>query len=178
MFFVDAVTSECLVYQQLSSPIKSISIDAEIVSKHPQMRLLNDLVDCHISICSVEVPALFTENFDYQSLQTDFIHGVLTSDLLGKTIYCHIVDELYAARISCPRLYNSIRYFYLLMSVLMLCRVGYIRLHQIQIFTVETLTSVNDVIYTEQRRCILHGQRILDAMLWWVLAVDWKRTAR
>lgn len=41
----------------------------------------------------MEVPALFVENFDYQNMRPDFINGVLTSDLLGKSINCTIVGE-------------------------------------------------------------------------------------
>lgn len=41
----------------------------------------------------LQVPALFTENFDYQFFYPDFVNGILTSDLLGKTICCSIIGE-------------------------------------------------------------------------------------
>lgn len=41
----------------------------------------------------VQVPPLFTENFDYQFFYPDFVNGILTSDLLGKTICCTIIGE-------------------------------------------------------------------------------------
>ncbi|CAG8594798.1 10409_t:CDS:2 [Gigaspora rosea] len=44
-----------------------------------------EVFDFQIDICSVEVPTLFTENFDDQDIGNDFVHGILTSDLLGKT---------------------------------------------------------------------------------------------
>lgn len=53
----------------------------------------SDLESVGLDVCSLEVPALFTENFDYQYLRPDFLHGILTSDLLGKTIHCSVVDE-------------------------------------------------------------------------------------
>jgi translation initiation factor eIF-2B subunit epsilon len=41
----------------------------------------------------LQVPPLFTENFDYQFFYPDFVNGILTSDLLGKTICCTIIGE-------------------------------------------------------------------------------------
>lgn len=35
---------------------------------------------------------LFTENFDYQFFYPDFVNGLLTSDLLGKTICCTLLE--------------------------------------------------------------------------------------
>ena len=60
------------------------------------------------TFCILQVPALFTENFDYQDIRTDFVHGILTSDLLGKSIYVHIIAEEYAARVRSTQLYDSI----------------------------------------------------------------------
>eukprot|EP00955_Chlamydomonas_euryale_P006017 64268-Chlamydomonas_euryale.AAC.1 len=34
-----------------------------------------DLVDTHIAVCGPEVLLLFSDNFDYQSLQRDFVTG-------------------------------------------------------------------------------------------------------
>ena len=42
---------------------------------------------------NAQVPALFVENFDYENMRPDFINGVLTSDLLGKTFRCTVVGE-------------------------------------------------------------------------------------
>ena len=52
--------------------------------------------------------ALFTENFDYQDVRRDLIKGVLTSDILGNTLYCHIIKDGYAARAKSMHLYDSI----------------------------------------------------------------------
>lgn len=69
----------------------------------------------------MEVPALFVENFDYQNMRPDFIDGVLTSDLLGKTMRCTIVGEAnsigtmsarakpWAAHVSDVASYSSVR---------------------------------------------------------------------
>ena len=60
-------------------------------------------------LCNDQVPALFTENFDWQKLRSDFVHGILTSDILGKTIYNEIISEPYIARIQNEQLYSTVR---------------------------------------------------------------------
>lgn len=80
----------------------------EALNNSPVVQVRHDLLDCEVSICSVEVPALFTENFDYRDVAGDFVHGILTSDLLGKRIYCHLIGDEYAARVKNTFLYDSI----------------------------------------------------------------------
>ena len=41
----------------------------------------------------MELPPLFVENFDYQNLRPDFINGILTSDILMKSIRCSVLGE-------------------------------------------------------------------------------------
>jgi translation initiation factor eIF-2B subunit epsilon len=55
-----------------------------------------------------QVPSLFQDNFDYGDIRRDFVHGVLTSDLLMKNIYCHVAKEGYAARVQDTRSYDAI----------------------------------------------------------------------
>ena len=57
----------------------------------------------------LQVPSLFQDNFDYGDIRRDFVHGVLTSDLLMKNIYCYVVKEGYAARVADTRSYDSVR---------------------------------------------------------------------
>ncbi|KAJ9050658.1 translation initiation factor eIF-2B epsilon subunit, GEF [Entomophthora muscae] len=106
-------TKECIYYElQDKYPAPSeLVIPADALAKLPsrgEFEVRQDLLDCYIDICSVEVPALFTENFDYQHIRKDFVQGVLTSDLLGKSIHCHILDDAYAARASGPKMYDMI----------------------------------------------------------------------
>lgn len=65
-----------------------------------EIDLRNDLVDCGVDICSLDVPPLFTENFDYQTLRRDFVHGILTSDLLESKIYVHVAPPASATSTS------------------------------------------------------------------------------
>jgi len=57
-----------------------------------------------------QVPSLFQDNFDYLDIRRDFVHGILTSDILMKNIYCYVAEEGYAARVQDTRSYESIRY--------------------------------------------------------------------
>lgn len=69
--------------------------------------LRNDLIDCRIDICTPHVPPTFQDNFDYQTLRSDFVKGVISSDLLGKHIYAYITNE-YAVRVENWQTYDTI----------------------------------------------------------------------
>lgn len=127
---IDSETSECIHYEPVRGypATTSIQIPRELISKHPDIEIRNDLLDCSIDICSVEVcsfrclpflhssylsfkvPSLFQDNFDYSDIRTDFVHGVLTSDLLMKNIHCYVAKDGYAARVKDTRTYASVRY--------------------------------------------------------------------
>lgn len=49
-----------------------------------------DLRETGIDICGIEVPPLFQENFDYRRLRSDFVVGVLTSDILDSRLFLHV----------------------------------------------------------------------------------------
>lgn len=110
VFVLDPITNQCVYYESVVSlPRKHrMEISPEIFENRPQIEFRNDLVDPYLDICSVEVPALFTENFDWQRLRSDFVHGILTSDILGKTIYTNLVFEPYIARVQNEQLYSTI----------------------------------------------------------------------
>ncbi|KAF9053571.1 nucleotide-diphospho-sugar transferase [Hymenopellis radicata] len=110
IFVLDAETSECLHYEPVTGypATDKVHIPRELLAKHPEMDIRNDLIDCSIDICSVEVPSLFQDNFDYLDLRRDFLHGVLTSDLLEKNIYCYIAQDGYAARVKDTKSYDSV----------------------------------------------------------------------
>ncbi|KZO97910.1 nucleotide-diphospho-sugar transferase [Calocera viscosa TUFC12733] len=110
LYVLDPATSECVHYEPiLAEPSKrAIMLPREVMEKHHDVEVRNDLIDCSIDVCSVDVPVLFSENFDYQDLRRDFVHGVLTSDLLGKSIYCHVVEQGYAARVRDTKSYAAV----------------------------------------------------------------------
>jgi translation initiation factor eIF-2B subunit epsilon len=102
----------CLLSEHLEIyPDKSryVHLSKDITSRHTNVLCRNDLYDCNIEICTPEVPALFTENFDYEDLRRDFVNGVLTSDLLSKNIYCYIAKSGYGGNITNFDTYWSVR---------------------------------------------------------------------
>ncbi|KAF8628435.1 hypothetical protein AX15_003954 [Amanita polypyramis BW_CC] len=110
VFALDSQTYECLHYQPVIAhpPTRFVNIPRELLESHPEIDIRYDLIDCGIDVCSVEVPSLFQDNFDYLDIRKDFVHGVLTSDLLMKNIYCYVVKDGYAARVKDTKSYESV----------------------------------------------------------------------
>lgn len=109
-FILDKQTDRCLYYQDIPAADgkkSAVSIDPEILEGVDEFVIRNDLIDCHVDICSPHVPAIFQENFDYQYLRKDFVKGILSSDILKKTIYAYITDD-YAARVESWQTYDAI----------------------------------------------------------------------
>ncbi|KAK4703891.1 translation initiation factor eIF-2B subunit epsilon, partial [Phenoliferia sp. Uapishka_3] len=73
--------------------IRHATLPREALDGCKEVKTRVDLEAVGVAICSIEVPPLFTENFDYQHFYPDFVNGILTSDLLGKTICATIVGE-------------------------------------------------------------------------------------
>ncbi|ODV80981.1 SE-domain-containing protein [Suhomyces tanzawaensis NRRL Y-17324] len=113
-FILDKKTDRCLYYSRIPSidgRKTSLNIDPELLEDiEDEFVIRNDLIDCCVDICSPHVPQIFQENFDYQTLRSDFVKGVLTSDLLKKTIYAYISDNSseYAARVESFATYDAI----------------------------------------------------------------------
>lgn len=113
VFVLDSKTQRCHYYQGIPPADRaktSVTIDPELLDDiENDFTIRNDLIDCHVDICLPIVPQIFQENFDYQTLRGDFVKGVLTSDLLKKTIYAYITDESeYAARVESWSTYSAI----------------------------------------------------------------------
>ncbi|CCE62374.1 hypothetical protein TPHA_0C02200 [Tetrapisispora phaffii CBS 4417] len=110
-FILDKSNSRCIYYENIDKPhskIKSaLSIDPELLEDVKEFSLRNDLIDCRIDICSAQVPPLFQDNFDYQTLREDFVKGVVSSDLLKKGVYAYITDE-YGSRVDSWQAYDEI----------------------------------------------------------------------
>ncbi|GME97975.1 unnamed protein product [Ambrosiozyma monospora] len=108
-FILDKETNRCLYYQDIP-PVdgakSTVSIDPEVLDNVGEFTVKNDLIDCHVDICTPVVPTIFQENFDYQDLRTDWVKGVLTSDLLKKHIYAYITAHHYAARVESWQTYD------------------------------------------------------------------------
>ncbi|KAK0531529.1 translation initiation factor eIF-2B epsilon subunit, GEF [Tilletia horrida] len=84
------VSSKSVAGESVSLPWDLLSGGEETVS---DVDVHTDLVDCGVDICSMDVPPLFSENFDYQHIRRDFIPGILTSDLLTAKIFVHVAPS-------------------------------------------------------------------------------------
>lgn len=111
VFLLDKQSDRCHYYQAIPGARGKkgdVLIDPELLEDiGDELVLRNDLIDCHVDICTPHVPQIFQENFDYQTLRSDFLRGVLTLDLLKKTIYAYITSE-YAARVELWATYAAV----------------------------------------------------------------------
>ncbi|KAH3660037.1 hypothetical protein OGAPHI_007242 [Ogataea philodendri] len=110
-FILEKGTDKCLYYQDIPSvdgEKTSVDIDREIIQDVAEFDIRNDLIDCHVDVCSPQVLTIFQENFDYQALRSDFVKGVLLSDLLKKHIYAYVTTDEYAARVESWQTYDGI----------------------------------------------------------------------
>ena len=86
-----------------------MSLDPDLIQEHAELEIREDLIDCHIDICTPDVLAQWSDNFDYQTLRNSFLFGVLKDyELNGKTIHTHILTDQYAARVKDMRAYDAI----------------------------------------------------------------------
>ena len=112
VFVIDPRANRCLTYEELGpggDEGHRLLLDPEFFSGHGEIDVREDLIDCHIDICTPEVLGQWSDNFDYQSLRTSFLFGVLKDyELNGKTIHTHIVADQYAARAKDLETYVSI----------------------------------------------------------------------
>lgn len=67
-----------------------------------------DLMITQIYICAPEVLMLFSDNFDYQNINRDFLIGVLSEEELGNKIYVYETPGEYAVRVQSLRSYDSV----------------------------------------------------------------------
>jgi translation initiation factor eIF-2B subunit epsilon len=58
---LDAETSECVHYEPVMGypPTTKIRIPREVLAEHPEVEIRNDLIDCCIDVCAVEVSQVY-----------------------------------------------------------------------------------------------------------------------
>lgn len=110
VFVVDPLLNRCVHYEQVrpgASP--SLDIPSEVLRDHVELEIREDLIDCGIDICTPEVLAQYTDNFDWQLPRRGFLHGVLKDfETFQLTIHTHIATEGYAARVHGLQAYDAI----------------------------------------------------------------------
>jgi translation initiation factor eIF-2B subunit epsilon len=112
--FVLGLDSGRVISHQKIKPDESIlPVSVELLQGHTNIELRYDLLDPCINICSLTVPPIFSDNFDFQT-KDDFVKGLLLNeDILGHTMYAHILEDSYATRASTLSSYLAARLDYL-----------------------------------------------------------------
>ena len=112
VFVIDPSAERCLYYEEMGSRrgrSRHIILDPELLTSNAEIDVRDDLIDCHIDICTLDVLAQWSDNFDFQSLRKSFLHGVLKDyETYGKTVHTYILTDQYAARVKSLRAYNAI----------------------------------------------------------------------
>lgn len=104
MFVLDPETSECLHYEPVIGypPKTHAGIPREILAEHPEVEIRNDLIDCCIDVCSVEVRTLCHYRSRPQINVGDrFLHcskTILTTLTSGETSYTASLHPISSSR--------------------------------------------------------------------------------
>ncbi|UZJ56335.1 hypothetical protein CBS101457_005655 [Exobasidium rhododendri] len=112
--YIDPSNNQVLHYElQHTYPPSKASLPYELLrleekTGYDEIDVRQDLVEAGVDVCSIDVPPLFSENFDYQSLSLDFIPGILTSDLLDSKFFLQIYQKGYAGRARDTATYDAI----------------------------------------------------------------------
>ncbi|KAK3914817.1 Translation initiation factor eIF-2B subunit epsilon [Frankliniella fusca] len=108
---VDKKTSKILFHQKRNagSDQRKVHIPMEIIMDRPSVDIYNDFVDTQISICSVSVLPLFSDNFDFQTRE-DFIKGLLINEeILASSLASYFLsDREYAASVNSWPMYKNV----------------------------------------------------------------------
>lgn len=77
------------VHTSSGAVLEQVDVDTAFFSERDCLALRYDLTDCGIYICAPDVLVLFSDNFDFQHIQRDFIRGVLSEEELGNKLFVH-----------------------------------------------------------------------------------------
>lgn len=109
-FVIDQDTGRCAHYEQIrpgQSP--TLDVPGEVLKDHVDLEVREDLIDCGIDICTPNVLAQYTDNFDWQLPRRGFLYGTLKDfETYQMMIHTHIVTEEYAARVKNLQAYDAI----------------------------------------------------------------------
>ncbi|XP_015592869.1 translation initiation factor eIF-2B subunit epsilon isoform X1 [Cephus cinctus] len=105
----DGSNNKVLFYKKLAKDEKKVKLELEWFLDHDKIEINTGLLDTHIYLCSPAVPPLFSDNFDFQTME-DFIRGVLMNEeILDSRIYWQRLDsEEYALPVTSWRAYHML----------------------------------------------------------------------
>ncbi|KAJ1821296.1 translation initiation factor eIF-2B epsilon subunit, GEF, partial [Coemansia sp. RSA 2599] len=93
VYVIDPSSNKLLSVDSFPSLPKADHLDIPlgIITDSPEVEIRADLIDTNVYICSPAVLELFRDNFDYQTMRSDFIHFISISTLDASTFYAHIL---------------------------------------------------------------------------------------
>jgi len=89
----------------------SLSVPCSFFASHSNITLRSDLLDVGIDICSPDVLARFSDEFDYRHVRKQFLSNSVAEEEEGlqNKIYAHLLSQQdYAARVQDFRTYHTI----------------------------------------------------------------------
>ena len=107
MVATDPETQQVLMYDMETTGRGALALESELFGARDAVEVHADIVDCHIDICAPEVLMLFTDNFDFQQIRSDFVRGLLSDEVLGNKIFLADVGNQYSLRVSNLRAYAA-----------------------------------------------------------------------
>ena len=110
VFVIDSESRRCVHYEQLRPrETPRLDISEEVLNDHTEVEVREDLIDCGIDICTPEVLAQYTDNFDWQAPRRGFLYGILKDYETNQlTVHSHTVNEGYAARVKNLQSYDAV----------------------------------------------------------------------
>lgn len=99
-----------LMYDDHASNRKT-SIPCSFFASHSQVELHDDLLDCGLDICSPQVLARFSDEFDYRDIRREFVANTVAEEEEGlqHKLYAHVLERHhYAARVHDFRTYHGV----------------------------------------------------------------------
>ena len=110
VFVIDPHLQRCVHYEQVPpGRAGAIELPSEVLKDHVELDVREDLIDCGIDICTPEVLAQYTDNFDWQMPRRGFLYGVLKDfETFQLTIHTHVATDGYAARVKSLQDYDAI----------------------------------------------------------------------
>lgn len=91
-----------IYYYDQSLTMKSARIPCSFITTPIELR--TDLVDCGIDVCSPDLLARFSDNFDYGDIRREFVANSVAEEEEGlqNIIYGHVVPDGYSSRVTDP----------------------------------------------------------------------------
>ncbi|XP_046734185.1 translation initiation factor eIF-2B subunit epsilon [Diprion similis] len=105
----DNLNNQILFHHKLSDKDRKVTMELKRFLDHDCVQIQSGLLETHIYLCSASVLPLFSDNFDFQTMD-DFIRGVLINEeILDSRIYWQkLSPEEYALPVTSWKDYNTL----------------------------------------------------------------------